>query len=548
MASLTRREFVTAVTGAAAAGAGHAGAPADDQPPPASQDGPLIFRPRGKRRLLYTSDPSNIAFKQVGRNVIHHPTLEQAKADPARPEDLVQWIDRLAHNRVDAYAQCVFSQGWTLYFRSDRFEYDARPQHQRFVPMMDAGVTPLEVLIAQSHERGMEFLAKFRMNDLHGHGNQGARFILDNPQWQLKEFPGGLDYSFEPVRDYVFSFAQEVVERFDVDGLLFHFMRWGHCFPRGSGRQRQPVMTQLLRRVRQMLAAQSRQKGKVLTFGVMVPQTLDECHDLGYDVPTWIQEGLIDMVCPCDRTVSDFNAPYEQFAALTRNSPCYLYPTMIPLLCRHDSATLLRPENYRALAQNFYGAGADGVTIFNFPYHWGRLGGVARYPGPVEGYPMALSYLREVRDLNEMGKKLRHYRFHPLHGGPAPTGAIKDDKIVLERRAGAGGSYRIRLCERFAADMDVSVTLSAHHLVPEDEIAVRLNGTEVHGVHRTFHPDGRLEKFGRPLPPFSSILFSPEPGTLQGWDNDVFVQMIQPASGAEGDVIIDEVEVVVIPS
>ena len=53
MASLTRREFVTAVTGAAAAGAGHAGAPADDQPSPASQDGPLIFRPRGKQAAVY---------------------------------------------------------------------------------------------------------------------------------------------------------------------------------------------------------------------------------------------------------------------------------------------------------------------------------------------------------------------------------------------------------------------------------------------------------------------------------------------------------------
>ena len=46
--------------------------------------------------------------------------------------------------------------------------------------------------------------------------------------------------------------------------------------------------------------------------------------------------------------------------------------------------TLQTPENYRALAQNFYGAGADGVTVFNFQYHWARRTGTARYPGPVE--------------------------------------------------------------------------------------------------------------------------------------------------------------------
>ena len=30
-----------------------------------------IFEPRGERRLIYTSDPSNLAFYQVGRQVDH---------------------------------------------------------------------------------------------------------------------------------------------------------------------------------------------------------------------------------------------------------------------------------------------------------------------------------------------------------------------------------------------------------------------------------------------------------------------------------------------
>ena len=72
-------------------------------------------------------------------------------------------------------------------------------------------------------------------------------------------------------------------------------------------------------------------------------------------------------------------------------------------------------------------------------------------------------------------------------------------------------------------------------------------GAEVRDFQRTFHPDGRLEKFGRPLPPFSSVLFSPDPGMLQDWDNDLVVQLTGPVRGAEGDIIIDEVEVVAIP-
>ena len=509
---------------------------------------PPIFEPRGERRLLYTSDPSNLAFYQVGRQVAHIPDAATALADPARRDDLVQWVDDLAHHGVDTYAQAIYSQGWTLFFRSDEFEYDARPQHQRFVSMMDAGVTPLEVLIEQTHKRGMEFVAKFRMNDRHGSGEQGARFVLDNRQWELEEFPGGQDFSFAPVRDYVFSVADEIVRRFDVDGLLFNYMRHGHCFPTDVACDRQPVMTGFVQRIREMLDRRGAQKQKNLTLGVMIPQTLEECHSLGYDIPTWIREGIIDYICPCDFGYPDFNAPYEEFSGLTRASNCLLYPTLSPVLCRNDDMTLLTPENYRALAQNFYGAGADGVAVFNYQYHWARKGGTARYPGPVEGYPLALSYLRDLRDPETIAGGMRHYRFHPLWGGAAPTGAVKDDKITLAREVGSSGEYRFRLCEQFTQGTQAVLYFSAQGLLPDDEIAVRLNGTEIQDLQRVFHPEGRLETFGRPLPPFSSVWLDLKQPPLNSWDNHLEVQFTHNASDGKGEVVIDEVEVVVMPA
>ena len=58
-------------------------------------------------------------------------------------------------------------------------------------------------------------------------------------------------------------------------------------------------MTRFIRRVRQKLDAEAGKKGHRLLLGVRVPQTLEECHALGYDVPTWIKEGLIDYVADC---------------------------------------------------------------------------------------------------------------------------------------------------------------------------------------------------------------------------------------------------------
>jgi len=40
---------------------------------------------------------------------------------------------------------------------------------------------------------------------------------------------------------------------------------------------------------------------------------------IGYDIPTWIKQGLIDYVAPTDFFYPDFNAKYEEFAALTES-------------------------------------------------------------------------------------------------------------------------------------------------------------------------------------------------------------------------------------
>ncbi len=196
-----------------------------------------------------------------------------------------------------------------------------------------------------------------------------------------------------------------------------------------------------------MLDRRGAQQRKNLTLGVMIPQRLEECYNLGFDIPTWAQEGIVNYICPCDFHFTDFNAPYEEFSQLTRASDCLLYPTLSPMMSRGDDKTLLRPENYRALAQNFYGAGADGVAVFNYQYHWARKGGTARYPGPVESYPLSLSYLRDLREPETVASRTRHYRYHSLWGGASPIGGVKDDKTTLTRQVGSTGEYRFRLCE-----------------------------------------------------------------------------------------------------
>ena len=90
---------------------------------------------RGDRRVIYVSDPSLIASRYL--------------PDPVSERDLREWIDDVASAGVDLFIQEVFTQGWTTYWRTEEFDFDARLQHRRFLPMLDAGIQPIEVLMSQ---------------------------------------------------------------------------------------------------------------------------------------------------------------------------------------------------------------------------------------------------------------------------------------------------------------------------------------------------------------------------------------------------------------
>ena len=76
------------------------------------------MRPRSENRILYVSDPSTVARTHL--------------PDPVRETDIRGWIDAVADSGVDLFDQEVFSQGWTAWWRSERYQYDQRRQHEVF--------------------------------------------------------------------------------------------------------------------------------------------------------------------------------------------------------------------------------------------------------------------------------------------------------------------------------------------------------------------------------------------------------------------------------
>ena len=90
------------------------------------------LEPRGTRRLIYNSDPSN--------------TTAHLSDPAAQPKELRQIVRNYAkEGGIDTVVQEVFAEAMTMFWRTDKCPYDIRYQHRRMIPMMDNGLMPVEV-------------------------------------------------------------------------------------------------------------------------------------------------------------------------------------------------------------------------------------------------------------------------------------------------------------------------------------------------------------------------------------------------------------------
>ncbi len=497
--------------------------------------------PKSERRIIINWDGGSLwwdLFKHRG----------SSEASPQFLKSMLeQCIDEHAAAQVDTFVECIF-----FCFRSQVPSSVTDLTH--FVDQ--AGLDFIRIELERCHHHNMEFIADLRMNDRHGGGsmeNKG-QFIKDHPEWRLEGAPGGLDYTYEGVRRGILTFVREVLDAYDVDGIEFDYMRWCHVFEPGEGSQNAHLLTDLTRKTRQLLDATAQRRGRGrLLLGVRVPQTLEECDYLGYDVASWIKEGLVDYVVPSDFFYTDFNTKVEEFVKLAEGTDCKIYPAIHPLICCGHGEVLMNLANYRAAAHNFYAYGADGISPFNYMYNWDKRRSTG-YPGPAYMWPAALGYLRELRDPQTVSQGDRHYLFYPLWPNYTETQyGVKDDRIVLDRtESDPQGSQRFRMAEDFGdPKLRGVLQFKAVGMAEDETLEIYLNGTAVPDNYITclFDADGQNEWQGRELPAFYLYIIDLDWGMLAppiiNGDNDLTVRLILTEAQSEGTVTIDELEVYV---
>lgn len=323
------------------------------------------------RRFILDDDGNNF-FKHMGDDVA---------ADVAE-------VVRECHPDVTTYFVC---SGAGRCFWPSKVN-DISPHDGPLLAAHRRGIDPLGMWLEKLKEAGKETFITYRMNDVHNptEGWNTPRIRREHPDWivghgETLDGTAGwmsycLDYSRPEVRQYVLALIQEQIQHYGhiIDGFQLDWMR----FPRHlSGTpdevwQKRDIMTEFTAEVRRLLKSTGRQ----ILLCARVPTTNAGCKRLGFDIKTWAQRDLIDLLVPCPFLTTDWQIPVDEFRDL-------LGGKTIPIYSGFDlgfGPQIHFPESLRGICTSLYDSKPDGLYIFNHqtwierlaarPYHW--LGGL----------------------------------------------------------------------------------------------------------------------------------------------------------------------------
>jgi hypothetical protein len=235
----------------------------------------------------------------------------------------------------------------------------------------------LQTRIDYGRKRGLKVFLSMRMNDLHWVPDPDLQlnsdFWRNHPEFHRApyqaQWPGkALDYAEPAVYDHFMSLTREYLERFDLDGLELDWMRTPPHFRPGNDTAGAAILNRFMRETRQLADAAEKRTGHRIELTVRVPNRPDDARRLGFDVPTWIRENLIDQLTVTSYWgVTDFDPQIELYRQLI--GPDFPLLAGLEIICRATpegkTSFFNTAEIVRGFAASFLHRGADMIYLFN---------------------------------------------------------------------------------------------------------------------------------------------------------------------------------------
>ncbi len=200
-----------------------------------------------------------------------------------------------------------------------------------------------------------------------------VEYMLDRVRASASVGPDGFGYFFNRDPHSLVRFEPAAIagfqEKHDVDPRTLNdrderLVQW-----------RMDIITGFLRRVRETLDAVAKEKGfqRIKMIHVVLGGEAANRYAC-LDVPLWVREGLVDILCPYPfadypewwLAQGNIETDVEYFASLVKGTACKLVPMW--LSNRHRQSWVrehVRTNEYFTKAIRDYAAGADGLTAWD---------------------------------------------------------------------------------------------------------------------------------------------------------------------------------------
>ncbi|MBU3214157.1 hypothetical protein LL033_19740 [Clostridium estertheticum] len=297
-------------------------------------------------------------------------------------------VDRLNGKNVGTINWCLGTTGTLSYnskYAGNAFEgteeFDSelrdgdRLAKSQTLNILTSGKSPLEIVADRGADKGIAVNASLRMDTFYNPAIYG--FLNGNMYNEYKKFaqPGSfyLSYYHTEVRDYIKNILLELGSFNNVNGVTLDFCRYPIVFGSETPNdQKVLIMNEFLRTLRKELP-----KNKTISIRVPWKNPIQ----YGFDVNTWVKEGLLDTLIPSSIGTEDKSFEISSYVKMVKNTNVKLYVAITADVSGHDitkeeeqlvkqglyinNKEYLDIEQYLLRAYDVYEAGADGVFLFN---------------------------------------------------------------------------------------------------------------------------------------------------------------------------------------
>ena len=405
------------------------------------------------------------------------------------------------------------------------------------------GIDPLRVILDRGKEKGIKVYPSLRIYDCQMGGDLDP-MNREHPEWQIGQFPRHgpssafkaetylkqLDLAQPQVRQRNVDVANELLERYQVEGLELDFQRRPHFFKPDEAVGNRHLLTDMVRQVRAAAERAGEKSGKPVELIARVWMNLADCWNLGIDVETWVRDGLIDVLIPTNHYFFALDHPIEQFAQLVEGTPVQLLVSYCPVLGQtppgpnpelvhswrlppaagrpvlSDIPYNIDNDTWHAGAQVAYDKGAVGIETYNFSW-------MAR-----SGDDWDRTILNELHDPRIVA---RHNKFYPY------ITAESESVNKVGELAGQPLTYSLYMADDPAAGGRMVLKVYITQTTTKDRFTFKLNGQTLAMTRQVTCPDRSGGLQAPEVEPHHYFECDVSGGPIKHGDNQLLIALVE---------------------